>query len=74
MRWFHDFQRHNFSVVKQSLTEYPVTLITGARQVGKTTLVTIIEKENGYKYLSFDDSVLLASAKASRAKNLERII
>lgn len=65
------FQRHIFSVVKQSLTEYPITLITGARQVGKTTLVTIIEKENGYKYLSFDDSELLASAKANPKKFIE---
>ena len=62
------FQRHIFSFVKQSLNEYPITLITGARQVGKTTLVTIIEKENNYKYLSFDDSDLLAFAKANPKK------
>lgn len=59
------FQRYIFSAVKQSLSEYPITLITGARQVGKTTLVTIIEKESDYKYLSFDDTDLLALAKTN---------
>lgn len=59
------FQRHIFSAVIRSLNEYPITLITGARQVGKTTLVTIIEKENNYKYLSFDDTDLLAFAKTN---------
>ena len=62
------FQRHIFSAVKQSLNEYPITLITGARQVGKTTLVTIIEKESDYKYLSFDDTDLLALAKTNPKK------
>jgi len=55
------FQRHIFSAVSRSISEYPITLITGARQVGKTTLVTIIERERGYKYVSFDDTELLAS-------------
>ena len=62
------FQRHIFSAVSRSISEYPITLITGARQVGKTTLVTIIERERGYKYVSFDDTELLASAKANPKK------
>lgn len=59
------FQRHIFSAVSRGICEYPITFITGARQVGKTTLVTIIERERGYKYVSFDDTELLASAKAN---------
>lgn len=62
------FQRHIFSAVSRSINEFPITLITGARQVGKTTLVTIIERERGYKYVSFDDTELLASAKANPKK------
>ena len=62
------FRRHIFSAVSRSINEYPITLITGARQVGKTTLVTLIERERGYKYVSFDDTELLASAKANPKK------
>lgn len=62
------FQRHILPIVKRSLDEYPITLVTGARQVGKTTLVSVIEKENGYGYLSFDDTELLASAKRDPKK------
>lgn len=62
------FRRHIFSAVSRSINEYPITLITGARQVGKTTLVTIIERERGYKYVSFDDTELLASVKANPKK------
>ena len=62
------FRRHIFSAVSRGICEYPITLITGARQVGKTTLVTIIERERGYKYVSFDDTELLASAKANPKK------
>lgn len=57
------YQRHILATLKQSLDEYPITLVTGARQVGKTTLVSIIEKENHYQYLTFDDTNLLALAK-----------
>lgn len=56
-------QRHILPIVKESLNEYPITLITGARQVGKTTLVSYFERENNYTYLSFDDSDLVAEAK-----------
>ena len=65
------FQRHILAAVKQSLNDYPITLITGARQVGKTTLVTIIEKEGLYKYLSFDNADLLSFAKTNPKKFIQ---
>ena len=68
------FRRHIFSAVSRSINEYPITLITGARQVGKTTLVTIIERERGYKYVSFDDTELLASAKANPKKFIKEYL
>jgi len=45
-----------------STNEYPVTLITGARQVGKSTLVSYFECK-GYKYITFDDTEMLKEAK-----------
>ncbi|MGN1404990.1 MAG: ATP-binding protein [Erysipelotrichaceae bacterium] len=59
-------------IVKQSTEEYPVTLITGARQVGKTTLASYFEREKGYKYISFDDTDLLNEAKNNPKLFLEK--
>lgn len=56
------YERTILKAVLQSIDEYPITLITGARQVGKTTLVSYFEKNKNYKYLSFDDSDLLKEA------------
>ena len=38
------FDRTILKSVIQSVDEYPVTLVTGARQVGKSTLVSYFEK------------------------------
>ncbi len=56
------YERTILKAVLQSVDEYPITLITGARQVGKTTLVSYFERNKNYKYLSFDDSDLLKEA------------
>ena len=37
-----------------SISQWPVTLITGARQVGKTTVCLEIAKKFGYDYISLD--------------------
>lgn len=58
--------------VIQNIQEYPITLITGARQVGKTTLVSYFEERYGYKYLSFDNSDLLREALDNPRKFLEK--
>lgn len=41
--------------VLKSLKFKPITLITGARQVGKTTLCMGIMKESGFNYVSLDE-------------------
>lgn len=41
--------------VLKTLKFKPITLITGARQVGKTTLCMEIMKESGFNYVSLDD-------------------
>lgn len=58
------YKREILDAVIQCVDEYAITLITGARQVGKTTLVSYFEKEKGFTYLSFDDTDLLAEAKS----------
>lgn len=41
--------------VDRALENYPVVLITGARQIGKSTLVYEYVKERGYDYVSLDN-------------------
>ena len=43
------------SVVKQVTEEYPVVLITGPRQVGKTTMLQKLMEGTERKYVSLDD-------------------
>ena len=41
--------------VLKAMKNKPVVLITGARQVGKSTLCSEIKKEYGYEYVSLDN-------------------
>lgn len=50
--------------LKEALADTPVVLIHGPRQSGKTTLARTVGDRAGYAYLSFDDDVLRAAAKA----------
>ncbi len=45
----------------EALADTPVVLVHGPRQCGKTTLALTLE---GYDYITFDDAVQLAAAKA----------
>ena len=47
-----------------------VTVITGARQVGKTTLCGLIEKELGFGYVSLSDPLIRNAAKNDPAEFL----
>lgn len=56
-------ERTIYKEIKKAINEKPVVVITGARQVGKTTLCTEkIEKELGFSYISLADPMLRASA------------
>ena len=48
----------------EALADSPVVLVHGPRQCGKTTLARIIGDAAGYSYITFDDDVLRAAAKA----------
>ncbi|MBI3010819.1 MAG: AAA family ATPase, partial [Candidatus Omnitrophica bacterium] len=56
-------QRHLESLLLESLTDFPVVLITGARQVGKSTLVqALCQRQWKASYLTLDDRTLLDMA------------
>ena len=50
--------------LEEALTDTPVVLVHGPRQCGKTTLARLVGDARGYAYVSFDDDVALAAAKA----------
>lgn len=43
------------AVVKQVTDEYPVVLLTGPRQVGKTTMLQRLMEGTDRRYVSLDD-------------------
>ena len=42
-------------VLINNIKSYPITLVTGARQVGKSTLCYELTKEYNFNYVSLDD-------------------
>lgn len=50
--------------LKSALTRSPITLLIGARQTGKTTLVKQIAQSGHYSYITFDDLTALAAAQS----------
>ncbi len=50
------------SRLEETLSDTPVVLIHGPRQSGKTTLASMIGKELGYRYMTFDDDVMVHAA------------
>lgn len=49
------FQRAIKQYVREALNNYPVVIVTGARQVGKSTLVYDFVDESGFDYVSLDN-------------------
>lgn len=64
-------KRNIESIIEDTIKHYPITLLTGPRQIGKTTLLynTFISK--GYSYVSLDDSLELSIAKSDPKTFLE---
>ena len=57
-RWMED-------LISEALETVPVVVLTGPRQVGKTTLLRSAEKLKGATYFSFDDLRVLAAVRDS---------
>lgn len=53
-------KRHMESVIDECLKQFPVVLVTGPRQVGKTTLLQYVC--DGFEYVTFDDPIVLTEA------------
>ncbi|MCL2662657.1 MAG: ATP-binding protein [Oscillospiraceae bacterium] len=56
-------KRNVESIVMETIKDTPVTVIQGARQVGKSTLSTMISKNMVSKTVTFDSDIALATAK-----------
>ena len=59
-----------YKEILKTISNKAVTVITGARQVGKTTLCGLIEKELGFGYVSLADPLVRTSAKNDPAEFL----
>ena len=60
-------ERHAYKTLKRLSSEFPVVLITGARQTGKTTLLKKYTDKHKIKSLTFDDPMEEISAKTDPA-------
>jgi predicted AAA+ superfamily ATPase len=56
--------RHAYGLVEEALTDSPVVVLQGARQVGKSTLARQILADRPGAALSLDDTAVLAAATA----------
>ncbi|MBR5795368.1 MAG: ATP-binding protein [Erysipelotrichaceae bacterium] len=53
-------KRHMESVIEECVEQFPVVLVTGPRQIGKTTLLQYVCKD--FNYITFDDPIILTEA------------
>ena len=63
--------RHAKKTIERMANSYPVVLVTGARQTGKTTLLQKSIESKNIQYLTFDDPMEEASAKSDPKSFLE---
>jgi predicted AAA+ superfamily ATPase len=67
------FKRNVQQKLRQAFSFNPVVLLTGARQTGKSTLMTTIADEDDYSYFTFDSLTTFASAKSDPAGFISEI-
>lgn len=63
--------RHIEPYLLKCLNNYPAVLLTGARQVGKTTMISHLLEGKGYSFVSLDDEDELKLAKRSASLFLD---
>lgn len=64
-------EREIEKVIKDAVKHYPITLVTGPRQIGKSTLLFNKFLKMGYHYISLDDSLELSLAVSDPRSFLE---
>ena len=57
------FRRNLYKKLEKALQASPVVLLTGARQTGKSTLITEVGKGKNYTYVTFDSLTKYSAAK-----------
>ena len=65
-------KRNSESIVIETLSDTPVTVIQGARQVGKSTLATIVANNIVSKSVTFDSDATLAAAQENGLEFVEQ--
>ena len=58
--------------IVEATEHYPIVLVSGPRQIGKSTLLFNSFLDRGYEYVSFDDALDLAFAKSDPRSFLEQ--
>ena len=53
-------KRHMEETIKECLEQFPIILVTGPRQVGKTTLLQYVC--DNFQYVTLDDPIILTQA------------
>lgn len=64
-------KRHIEKAIENTIKHFPVTSLTGPRQIGKSTILYNIFREKGFSYVSLDDSLELMMAKNDPRSFLE---
>lgn len=67
-----EIKRNILNDLENLLQQYPIVLLTGSRQVGKTTLASYYQKNHNYKYVSLENIDDLKLAKRNPGKFLEK--
>jgi len=67
------FKRALEPKLEKALSRSPVVLLTGARQIGKTTLVKQLGEKHGYQYITFDDIRFTSAATRDPIGFIEQI-
>ncbi len=65
------YKRHIKKRILESLEEFRIVYLPGARQAGKSTLVRQLSEETGRQYITLDEQVLRDSAKSDPAGFIE---
>ncbi len=66
------YKRTISSTLKTLIKHYPVIMLTGPRQVGKTTTLRNLETSKEFKYISLDNPLVRAEAKSNPELFLQR--
>lgn len=63
-RWNIMIKRYIESSIADAIKHFPIVLLTGPRQIGKSTILYHSFATNGYSYVSLDDQLELIMAKS----------